>query len=66
MKNKSFVYNKSFEISLIFCDSCKGYHNKNEEHNCCNIQHHQIDVIEQIKTNMQPKVKPSKRKRNEI
>lgn len=62
MDNKSFIYNKSFEVSLILCDICKEYHNINEVHKCSNIQHQNVDAIEQMKINMQPKVNPSKRK----
>lgn len=61
MNNKSFVYNKSFEISLNYCASCNAYYNKNESHTCSNIPKESIDVIEKMKQNTNAK-KQSKKK----
>lgn len=62
MDKTSFVYNKSFEVSLTFCEVCKTYYNTNEIHKCNNTPTEKVDIIEQMMENTRPKEKSKKRK----
>lgn len=57
MDKTSFVYNKSFNVSLTFCETCKSYYNINEIHKCSNKPVEQIDVLEKLIENTRPKTK---------
>jgi len=55
---KSYTYNHSFEIILEKCSTCGAYFNINidkSKHTCSNTSIQSIDIIKQMKTNMQPK-----------
>ena len=58
MEHTSYSYNHSFEIILEKCSTCGAYFNINPDkskHTCSNIPIQSIDIIKQMKTNMQPK-----------
>lgn len=63
MERTSYSYNQSFEIKLVFCELCNTYHNEKKAHICKSTSQTKVDIIEEMKHNLQPKVKPRKKKK---